>query len=159
MANSTGKQPDQTPDNDFFSMVGEFHDTFDMYNGLEYGPHFPPDRVMELRNDLLVEELKELIDAVKEGDLTAVADALADTLYVTYGWAIAYGIDIRPIFREVHRSNMEKLGGGKREDGKILKPRGWNGPKVHKLLKDQMDQTIIRRKENRHAGMTGTGEE
>ena len=38
-----------------------------------------------------------------------VADALGDLLYVVLGSAVCCGIDIEPIFREIHRSNMSKL--------------------------------------------------
>ena len=47
---------------------------------------------------------------------------MADLLYVVYGTAVSYGIDMDPVFREVHRSNMSKVGGYKREDGKWVKP-------------------------------------
>lgn len=32
---------------------------------------------------------------------------------------------------------MTKLGGGKREDGKSLKPKGWKPPDVYGILKEQ----------------------
>ena len=47
---------------------------------------------------------------------------MADLLYVVYGTAVSYGIDMDPVFREVHRSNMSKVGGYKRDDGKWVKP-------------------------------------
>src|SRR2546429_6004229 len=40
----------------------------------------------------------------------------SDLLYVVYGTAVSYGIDMNPVFREVHRSNMSKVGGYKRGD-------------------------------------------
>ncbi len=42
----------------------------------------------------------------------------------------ALGVDLRPFFREVHRTNMHKLTGPKREDGKQLKPPGWKPPRI-----------------------------
>lgn len=42
----------------------------------------------------------------------------------------ALGVDLRPFFREVHRTNMHKLAGPKREDGKQLKPPGWKSPRI-----------------------------
>lgn len=136
-------------DVDFFDMVREFHDKFDMYNGLEQGPHFPSNDIMTLRNELLLEELKELIDSMKQGDIVGVADGLTDVIYVTLGWAISYGIDLRPIFQEIHRSNMEKAGGGKRDDGKILKPNGWKPPQVKEIVTRQMHLAIEKARERR----------
>lgn len=42
----------------------------------------------------------------------------------------ALGVDLRPFFLEVHRTNMHKLEGPKREDGKQLKPPGWKPPRL-----------------------------
>lgn len=39
-------------------------------------------------------------------------------------------VDLRPFFREVHRTNMHKLTGPVREDGKQLKPVGWKPPRI-----------------------------
>ncbi len=47
---------------------------------------------------------------MKEKDLTEVADALTDILYVTYGAGHAFGIDLDKCFDEVQSSNMSKLG-------------------------------------------------
>lgn len=45
--------------------------------------------------------------------------------YLVYGTALEFGIDLNPCFREVHRSNMSKLGEDGRPiyrlDGKVLK--------------------------------------
>lgn len=40
------------------------------------------------------------------------------------------GVDLRPFYREVHRTNMHKLTGPIREDGKQLKPEGWKPPRI-----------------------------
>lgn len=93
-------------------------------------PTMPTERIRELRLALIEEEFDELKKAIAARDLVAVADAIADLLYVTYGTAVACGIDIAPIWREVHRSNMAKEGGPTRADGKILKPEGWTAPDV-----------------------------
>lgn len=42
-------------------------------------------------------------------------------------------INLGPFFQEVHRTNMHKLKGPKREDGKQLKPEGWKPPRIKAL--------------------------
>ena len=88
-------------------------------------PQFPDDKTMQLRFDLIKEELNELEQAMKTKDLKEVADALTDILYVAYGAGCAYGIDLDKCFKEVQRANMSKLGrDGKpiyNEKGKVMK--------------------------------------
>lgn len=90
-----------------------------------------------LRNSLHEEEIKELRRAMLNVDLVEIADALADSIYVLLGTAVTYGIDLAPIFAEVHRTNMAKDGGATREDGKILKPEGWQPPDIAGLIEKQ----------------------
>jgi predicted HAD superfamily Cof-like phosphohydrolase len=94
-----------------------------------------------LRVELLREEFEEFKVAVVRQDTVAIADALADIVYVAYGSALTYGIDLDAVLREVHRANMSKLGAdGKpmmREDGKVLKPPTYAGPNVGRVLLDQ----------------------
>lgn len=86
-------------------------------------PSCPSSQDRVLRHNLILEELNELIDAK---DLVQVADALGDLLYVVYGTAVCFGIDMEPIFNEIHRSNMTKLWNGvearKDANGKTTKP-------------------------------------
>jgi predicted HAD superfamily Cof-like phosphohydrolase len=44
------------------------------------------------------------------------------------------GVDLQPFFEEVHRANMTKAGGPKREDGKQLKPVNWRPPDMAAVL-------------------------
>lgn len=101
-------------------------------------PAWPDAATRELRIRLIEEEAAEFADAVRREDMAAVADALADLLYVTLGAAETWGIDLHPIFAAVHEANMAKLGGGYREDGKVLKPEGWRPPDVAALLARQV---------------------
>ena len=57
-------------------------------------PQLPDKKTMQLRLDLIKEELSELEEAMKVNDLKEIADALTDILYVTYGAGYAYGIDL-----------------------------------------------------------------
>jgi len=93
----------------------------------------------ELRVSLIKEEAKETCDAIEAGDLVEAADGICDLLYVVIGTAVEFGIDIEPVFDEVHRSNMAKEGSATRADGKTLKPPGWRKPDVcSELVKQGM---------------------
>lgn len=118
------------------------------------------DRVA-LRTDLIGEEFIELVDATygveagnvlrgalervrtengyeaRQVDTVEVADALADIMYLVWGFALEAGIPLMDVFREVHASNMSKLGeDGKPivSDGTMLRSDGSLAP-VGKLMK------------------------
>ena len=101
-------------------------------------PEFPNDKIIQLRCDLIEEELKELKNAVKTRNLKEVADALTDILYVTYGAGHAYGINLDNCFAEVQKSNMSKLGiNGKpiyNEKGKVMKGPKYFEPNLKQFI-------------------------
>ena len=101
-------------------------------------PQFPDDKTMQLRFDLIKEELNELEIAMKTKNLKEVADALTDILYVTYGAGHAFGINLDACFTEVQSSNMSKLGkDGKpiyNEHGKVLKGPTYFKPDLSKFV-------------------------
>lgn len=72
----------------------------------------------------------------------AIAKELADLLYVVYGTAVSCGIDLEPIFREVHRSNMSKVGGHRRADGKWVKPLTYSPAVIEPLLAAQQREPV-----------------
>lgn len=124
---------------DKINKVKEFHETF----GLEF--HEEPnavitDRIIELRHRLMQEENDEYLEACKEGNLTLIADALGDKMYILFGTIIAHGLQykIEEVFDEIHRSNMSKLDDdGKpiyRADGKILKSQNYFLPDIKSIL-------------------------
>lgn len=47
-----------------------------------------------------------------EPNLVKIADGIADLNYVSYGTAIACGLDMEPIEQEVHKNNMAKMWSG-----------------------------------------------
>lgn len=116
--------------------VREFHERFDCYIGKSLS--IPPPSVVALRKSLIEEEFIELMNAMKDGDLVAIADADADLHYVLSGTMLAYGIPEDAVFAEVHRSNMDKAEPDgtvhKREDGKILKAARWTPPDIQGVL-------------------------
>jgi predicted HAD superfamily Cof-like phosphohydrolase len=120
-----------------FQSVKKFMQTFgqEVKNKAE----FPNEKIVQLRSELIKEELEELNQAIKDKDIKEVADALTDILYVTYGAGHAFGIDLDKCFHEVQESNMSKLGyDGKpiyNESGKVMKGPNYFKPDVGKFLK------------------------
>ena len=117
--------------------VADFHRAFNL--PMRQSPSADVDKSLaKLRVALLQEEVGEFITASEKGDLVAIADALADITYVVYGTALTYGIDLDSALREVHRSNMSKLGNdGKpliRDDGKVLKSERYFPPDIPSVL-------------------------
>ena len=113
-------------------MVLKFHKEFDIH--IAETPSVPDERTQALRARLIQEEFDELKEAFKKNDLPHIAKELADLLYVVYGTAISYGIDMEPVFQEVQRSNMSKVGGYKREDGKWVKPANYSPANIAPIL-------------------------
>lgn len=64
-----------------------------------------------LRYKLMKEENEEYLEATQNNDLTEVADALGDQLFVLLGTIISHGMQdiIVSIFHEITASNMSKL--------------------------------------------------
>lgn len=94
----------------------------------------------QLRFDLMKEENEEYLEAVLNKDLTEIADALGDMLYILCGTIIEHGLQhkIEAVFDEIQRSNMSKLGADRkpiyREDGKVLKGPNYSKPDFRKIL-------------------------
>lgn len=98
-------------------------------------------QLQELRLALIKEETEELAQAIERQNLVAIADALGDIAYVTFGAALTYGIDLDAVLAEIHRSNMTKLDrDGRpilREDGKVLKGPDYSPPEIASILSSQ----------------------
>lgn len=117
-------------------MVEQFHEAFEV--DLE-------ERGV-ISYDLIAEEFYEVEEELVHYDIEGnihkalpsevnkerLAKELSDLLYVVYGTAIAYGIDLDKSFELVHDSNMSKLGDDgrpvRREDGKVLKGPNYKAP-------------------------------
>lgn len=121
------------------NLVKEFHEVFK----LEY--HESPqaeisDRIVALRHKLMAEENDEYLEACQQKNLTLIADALGDKLYILFGTIIAHGLQhkIEEVFDEIHRSNMSKLDENRqpiyREDGKIMKSKMYFIPDIKQVL-------------------------
>ena len=119
-----------------FEKVKKFMQTFGQ--DIKNKPSFPSEKIVSLRSALIEEELSELKEAVKNKDISEVADALTDILYVTYGAGHAYGIDLDKCFDEVQNSNMSKLGENGEpiynESGKVMKGPNYFKPDLSKFV-------------------------
>jgi predicted HAD superfamily Cof-like phosphohydrolase len=120
--------------------VREFHETYGL--PVKDAPDLSDPQTNELRINLLAEELDELKEALAEGDVVEVLDALIDLQYVLDGAFLSFGLhDVKEAaFNEVHRSNMSKLGeDGKpirREgDGKVMKGPNYFKPDIAQFVK------------------------
>lgn len=140
-------------------MVGEFHRAFGITEPEH--PIIPEQEVVDLRIDLLLEEVREVLAEVgvdldwwnprrvprEDINLTSLAKELADVLVVTYGFGRQFGLDMDAVFAEVHRSNMSKLGDdGKpvlRSDGKVLKGPNYAPADIAGVLERQFADTIV----------------
>lgn len=140
-------------------MVQEFHRVFKL--PIAYEVDLQDHDTRDLRSALIEEEWIEFRDALVAGDEAEVADAIADILYVTYGAALVFGIDIDKVMSEVHRSNMSKVWNNDEvatmrvavaigaftttrvgpdasvvynAAGKVVKPPNWEKPDLEPLL-------------------------
>jgi predicted HAD superfamily Cof-like phosphohydrolase len=142
--------------------VKEFHQAFDVPTPTR--PEKMPDERTRLRARLVAEEFFEFLHSLygeENGmvfaakkmtdqaintqpikfDMVEFCDSLSDMIYVINGSALEAGVDLEPISDEVHRSNMSKVGGTKRPDGKILKNPNWSPPNIIDILKSHGFET------------------
>ena len=111
-------------------------------------PTIPSIETLHLRRQLIREEYEEVTAAFESlinpngdaPDVTELAHELADLLYVVYGTFSACGVDADAVFAEVHRANMDKIGGPRRADGKLLKPPGWQPADVKSVLEQMKNR-------------------
>ena len=119
-----------------FNKVKAFMNTYGQ--DVKEKAEFPENKIVQLRIDLIEEELNELKEAIKNKDIVEVADALTDILYVTYGAGHSFGVDLDKCFDEVQRSNMSKLGeDGKpiyNDSGKVMKGPNYFAPNLKKIV-------------------------
>jgi predicted HAD superfamily Cof-like phosphohydrolase len=93
---------------DSLNQVAEFHKTVNA--PILETPQIPSETRCNLRVNLLQEELNELSQAIKDGDIVEIADALCDLQYVLSGAVLEFGLGDKfvELFNEVQRSNMTK---------------------------------------------------
>ena len=81
---------------------------------------------------------KEAVGINKTEILASVSDATCDLIYVLVGNALAYGIDLEPIWVAIHAANMKKDPNLRDANGKIMKPEGWVHTDIRALIEEQL---------------------
>lgn len=89
--------------------------------------------------ELIREESAELFKAAQMNNRTEIFDGILDLIVVAIGAGLSAGFPMAEGWKEVLRSNMDKIDKEtgmvlRREDGKVLKPKDWQPPKLADLL-------------------------
>jgi predicted HAD superfamily Cof-like phosphohydrolase len=93
-----------------------------------------------LYHRLITEEYNEFCAARLENDDVETIDACFDMMWVIVGYMLSRGWDCERIWDEGALSNLKKIDTKtrkviKREDGKVLKPDGWQPPDFSKFVR------------------------
>lgn len=104
---------------------------------LDNPPTFDSDELCKFRRKLLHEEYYEYLHGEDGKDIAETVDGLLDIIVIAWGTLLAYiGPEkAKAAEAEVVRSNLSKVDGSlgpitKRDDGKVLKPKGWTPPDI-----------------------------
>lgn len=126
--------------------VKEFHRKFLLVIG-DDGPRMISRDILEDRVDFLQEEMHEFGEAVIDGNLADIADALIDIVYVAKGTAIMMGLPWEDLWQDVQRANMAKVQDHSKCDDPhkagMIKPENWIPPDgdgilvAHGYVKDE----------------------
>lgn len=121
-----------------FEDVYAFHDRFELPRPDK--PEFASKEIMELRIKHLFEEVREVEDAYKAGNLAEYFDGLIDLVYVALGGAVITGLPWQDGWDLVHAANMAKVRALRKEDSTrgstydVIKPAGWIAPDIQGVL-------------------------
>lgn len=124
---------------DLIRAVEEFHQVHGIH--ISEGPTARSLDDALSRYRLMREENEEYLDAARSKDMTAVADALGDQLYVLCGTIIEHGLQdhMIAIFEEIHASNMSKCNEEgdvvRDEHGKVIKGPNYFKPNIASIIK------------------------
>ena len=125
--------------------VKEFNKAYGVPTLSSCGVSATYENTCHVQMDFVREEITELEKAFakfnvpnKDSTYIEILDAICDSIYVLIGLALKMSFDLDGAFREVHRSNMSKLGKNgkpiKRSDGKVLKGPNFTPPKLEAYI-------------------------
>ena len=129
--------PNSVSEDEFVEAVSEMaREVWDFHNRWGFGSgHFEgqdPTQIIDRRKEILLEEIRELREAVDEGDVTAVCSEAADVLFVAMGHIEALGVCGLDGVRHVTGKNRGKTAEShaiRHDTGKLLpkegKPHKW----------------------------------
>lgn len=136
--------------------VAQFQKTFGA--GVGEKPRMITREKSQLRWSLLNEENDEYLKAVSDDNLTEIADALGDALYIVCGTILEHGLQhvIEEVFDNIHASNMSKTDENgnpiingqngvwdpKKPKGKVLKSNTYFSPDLKPILRKAMERDI-----------------
>lgn len=108
-------------------------------------------KFLDFRLDFIEEEFEETVKAAMENNPEEVVDGLIDILVVTLGTLDAFGVDAQKAWDAVHKANMAKEVGVKKDRPNplglpdLVKPKGWRSPS-HKdnlgILKEVLNDGV-----------------
>lgn len=125
--------------NDQHNDVDQFHRKMGVFEAYPKKPCTLSGRMLDFREQFMIEELEEFMDATHAEDITKAFDALLDLVYVVHGAALYMGITPEMWnagWKAVHEANMRKERAKSADDSKrgheldVVKPAGWTGPEA-----------------------------
>ena len=132
LGNAAIRDPNTYLNKSPLDMVRQFHRIMGQDLDTTYAQNGDLDR---LRIKLVSEEFDEVCASESDDNLLK---ELADLVYVTYGYAAAFGWDLDEAVRRVHASNMSKLDENGdplyRNDGKVMKGPNYEAPDLSDLV-------------------------
>ena len=123
--------------------MNPFNDVEQFLNAVgQNPPSFPVQEnpQSDLYKELVREEIKEFWEADEANDDVERLDACFDMIWVIVGYARSRGWDMNKAWAHGAATNLSKIDPEtglvrRREDGKILKPEGWQPPDFSQFVK------------------------
>lgn len=117
-----------------FEDMCKMHTAYNIYGAVDNMDKSTLEKFLEFRAKCVMEEAKELEDAIHDGNAEEVVDALIDVIVFAAGTLDLFDVDGQKAWDEVLKANMNKKAGIK--EGRpnpfglpdLVKPMGWKAP-------------------------------